>query len=90
VDNHWQIAVSDNGIGIDPALTSRLFQVFQRLHPRSAFEGSGVGLALCRRILERHNGHIWIESEGDGKGSTFRFSLPAAMEAEPASADSEV
>jgi PAS domain S-box-containing protein len=74
----WVISVTDNGIGIDPAMTGRLFQVFQRLHPRGVFEGTGVGLALCRRILERHHGRVWVESEGDGKGSVFRFTLPVA------------
>ncbi len=72
----WVISVADNGIGIDPAMAGRLFQVFQRLHPRGAYEGTGVGLALCRRILERHHGRVWIESDGEGKGSVFRFTLP--------------
>ncbi|MCR6630667.1 MAG: ATP-binding protein [Magnetospirillum sp.] len=75
-DGAWVVSVADEGIGIDPAHLGRLFQVFQRLHPRGAYEGSGVGLALCRRILERHGGHIWVESPGEGHGSTFRFALP--------------
>lgn len=79
-NGQWRISVADNGIGIAPAMTGRLFQVFQRLHPRGTFEGSGVGLALCRRILERHNGQIWVESGGAGLGSTFIFTLPAALE----------
>lgn len=72
----WIVSIADNGIGIDPAHADRLFQVFQRLHPRGSYEGTGVGLALCRRIMERHHGRIWVESAGEGLGSTFRFALP--------------
>lgn len=73
----WVIAIADNGIGIAPKQIGRLFQVFQRLHPRNRHAGGyGIGLALCRRIVERHGGAIWVESEGEGKGSTFRFRLP--------------
>jgi PAS domain S-box-containing protein len=75
-DGHWVVSVADDGIGIDPSMTGRLFQVFQRLHPRGAYEGTGVGLALCRRILERHGGRIWVESPGEGQGCTFRFAIP--------------
>ncbi len=75
-DDTWVISVSDDGIGIDPAAAGRLFQVFQRLHPRGEYEGTGIGLAVCRRIVERHGGRIWIESQGEGLGCTFRFALP--------------
>jgi PAS domain S-box-containing protein len=75
-DGDWVISVTDDGIGIDPAVTARLFQVFQRLHPRGAYEGTGIGLALCRRILERHGGRIWVDSAGEGQGCTFRFAIP--------------
>ncbi|MBC7907722.1 MAG: PAS domain S-box protein [Rhodospirillaceae bacterium] len=83
----WIVSVTDNGIGIDPTHAERLFQIFQRLHTRGVYEGSGVGLALCRRIMERHHGRIWMESAGDGRGSTFRVALPVAA---PVVAESEM
>lgn len=71
----WQITVSDNGIGIAPDQKDRLFKVFQRLHTREQYEGTGVGLAICRKIVERHGGEIWVESAGEGQGSRFIFTL---------------
>ncbi|MXV63452.1 PAS domain S-box protein [Natronorubrum sp. JWXQ-INN-674] len=73
----WHISLRDEGIGIDPDETDRVFEVFQRLHSRDESEGTGIGLALCRRIIERHGGDIWIESE-PGEGATFSFTLPQA------------
>ena len=72
----WLFCVKDNGIGVAPNQFHRLFKVFQRLHTRNEYEGSGVGLAVCRKIVERHGGKIWIESAGEGCGSMFYFSLP--------------
>ena len=77
----WNLVVADNGVGIAPAQLGRLFQVFQRLHSRAPFEGSGAGLALCRKIAEHHGGRIWAESDGDGSGSRFCVTLPMPGEA---------
>jgi PAS domain S-box-containing protein len=73
------ISISDEGIGIDPADTERIFEVFQRLHNQEEHAGTGIGLALCRRVVERHEGDIWVESD-PGEGTTFHFTLPLADE----------
>lgn len=75
-EDHWLFRVQDNGIGIAPEQTSRLFKVFQRLQSKDKYEGSGVGLAICKKIVDHHNGQIGVETHGEGEGCTFFFTLP--------------
>ncbi|MBF0471995.1 MAG: PAS domain-containing protein [Gammaproteobacteria bacterium] len=72
----WEFTISDNGIGVDPQQIARLFKVFQRLHPSNRYEGTGIGLAVSRKIVERHGGRIWLESEGEGMGCRLIIWLP--------------
>ena len=85
-EGHWLFAVSDNGIGIDPEYKENIFGLFKRLHTSDEYSGTGIGLAICQRIVDRYQGRIWVKSE-PGNGSIFRFSLPEVKNPRLASGD---
>ncbi len=79
VDQHWEFSCADNGIGIEPEYAERIFLIFQRLHAKESYPGTGIGLAMCRKIVEYHGGRIWLDTSYVG-GTRIRFTLPAAEE----------
>jgi light-regulated signal transduction histidine kinase (bacteriophytochrome) len=86
VGDSWELECRDNGIGIDPQYAERVFVIFQRLHPKDVYEGTGIGLALCKKIVEYHGGRIWL-GDADGPGTSICWTLPAVADPEPEPTD---
>ena len=83
VGDRWEFACRDNGIGVEPQYAERIFVIFQRLHPKTDYEGTGIGLALCKKIVEHHSGDIWLDADDDGYGTTVRWTLPVEAAVRP-------
>lgn len=85
----WEFGCADNGIGIDAKYADRIFLIFQRLHPQDEYTGTGIGLAMCKKIVEYHGGRIWLDLEHPGAGTIFRWTLPATLDEESEGTDDE-